>query len=48
METKFEHVYALGDAEPVPEVKLHAPGWHWHIGKVWFEKNWLWRWLTQE
>ena len=32
-------------AEPVPEVKLHAPGWHWHIGKVWFEKNWLRRWF---
>ena len=32
-------------AEPVPEVKLHAPGWHWHLGKVWFEKNWLWRWF---
>jgi sulfide:quinone oxidoreductase len=38
--------YGKGDfyAEPVPEVKLHAPGWHWHIGKVWFEKNWLRRW----
>jgi sulfide:quinone oxidoreductase len=32
-------------AEPVPEVKLYAPGWHWHIGKVWFEKNWLRRWF---
>ena len=32
-------------AEPVPEVKLHAPGWHWHIGKIWFEKNWLRRWV---
>jgi len=32
-------------AEPVPEVKLYAPGWHWHVGKVWFEKNALWRWF---
>jgi sulfide:quinone oxidoreductase len=32
-------------AEPVPDVKLHAPGWHWHIGKIWFEKNWLRRWF---
>ena len=32
-------------AEPVPEVKLHAPGWHWHAGKIWFEKNWLRRWF---
>lgn len=31
-------------AEPVPEVKLHAPAWHWHIGKIWFEKSWLRRW----
>ena len=28
--------YGKGDfyAEPVPEVKLHAPAWHWHAGKV--------------
>lgn len=32
-------------AEPVPEVKLHPPGWHWHVGKIWFEKNWLRRWF---
>jgi sulfide:quinone oxidoreductase len=39
--------YGKGDfyAEPVPDVKLHPPGWHWHIGKVWFEKNWLRRWF---
>jgi sulfide:quinone oxidoreductase len=38
--------YGKGDfyAEPVPAVKLHAPAWHWHIGKVWFEKSWLRRW----
>jgi sulfide:quinone oxidoreductase len=39
--------YGKGDfyAEPVPQVRLHAPGWHWHIGKVWFEKHWLSRWF---
>jgi sulfide:quinone oxidoreductase len=39
--------YGKGDfyAEPVPDVKLHAPGRHWHIGKIWFEKRWLRRWL---
>ena len=39
--------YGKGDfyGEPVPEVKLHAPGWHWHAGKVWLEKNWLRRWF---
>ena len=38
---------AAGDfyAEPVPEVKLHAPGWHWHAGKIWLEKNWLRQWF---
>lgn len=28
-------------AEPVPEVALRAPGRRWHLGKVWFEKAWL-------
>ncbi|MCC6216454.1 MAG: NAD(P)/FAD-dependent oxidoreductase [Polyangiaceae bacterium] len=28
-------------AEPTPEVKLHAPSWRWHVGKVLFEKTWL-------
>ena len=39
--------YGKGDfyAEPVPEVKLHTPSWHWHLGKVWFEKHWLSRWF---
>ncbi len=32
-------------AEPVPEVTLHRPGWYWHLGKVWFERNWLRRWF---
>jgi sulfide:quinone oxidoreductase len=30
-------------AEPVPQVKVHPPGRHWHIAKVLFEKNWLCR-----
>jgi sulfide:quinone oxidoreductase len=39
--------YGKGDfyAEPVPQVKLHAPGWHWHLGKIWFERSWLRRWF---
>lgn len=32
-------------AEPVPEVKIHPPGRHWHAGKVLFEKDWLRRWF---
>jgi sulfide:quinone oxidoreductase len=28
-------------AEPTPVVKLHAPSRRWHLGKVWFEKSWL-------
>jgi sulfide:quinone oxidoreductase len=32
-------------AEPVPQVKIHAPGRHWHAGKVLFEKDWLRRWF---
>ncbi len=32
-------------AEPVPQVKMHAPGRHWHAGKVLFEKDWLRRWF---
>jgi len=39
--------FGKGDfyAEPVPEVKLHPPGRHWHAAKVLFEKDWLRRWL---
>ena len=39
--------FGKGDfyAEPVPEMKLHPPGRHWHVGKVLFEKDWLRRWL---
>jgi sulfide:quinone oxidoreductase len=32
-------------AEPVPAMKLHPPGRHWHAGKILFEKNWLRRWF---
>lgn len=29
-------------AEPTPRITLHAPSWRWHLGKVLFEKSWLW------
>lgn len=32
-------------AEPLPQVKIHAPGRHWHAAKVLFEKDWLRRWF---
>ncbi len=32
-------------AEPVPAMKMYAPGRHWHAGKVLFEKDWLRRWF---
>jgi sulfide:quinone oxidoreductase len=37
--------YGSGDffAEPKPAVRLQAPSILWHLGKVWFEKSWLWR-----
>lgn len=28
-------------AEPKPIVTLRMPSWRWHLGKVWFEKSWL-------
>lgn len=39
--------FGKGDfyAEPVPEMRLHLPGRHWHAGKVLFEKDWLRRWF---
>ncbi|HEU4449752.1 MAG TPA: FAD/NAD(P)-binding oxidoreductase [Gaiellaceae bacterium] len=39
--------YASGDfyAEPRPQVRLRRPGRHWHLGKVAFERYWLWRWF---
>lgn len=32
-------------AEPVPEVKLHKVGRHWHAAKVLLERNWLRKWF---
>ncbi len=32
-------------AEPRPQIAMSAPGWHWHAGKVAFEKYWLRRWF---
>lgn len=39
--------FGSGDfyAEPLPQVTLHPPTWRWHMGKVLFEKSWLWRWF---
>jgi len=39
--------FGSGDfyAEPTPRIALHAPGRLWHVGKVLFEKRWLWRWF---
>jgi sulfide:quinone oxidoreductase len=39
--------FGSGDfyAEPTPQVKLHNVGRRWHLSKVLFEKNWLYRWL---
>jgi sulfide:quinone oxidoreductase len=28
-------------AEPKPLINLRPPGWRWHLGKVLFEKSWL-------
>ncbi len=28
-------------AEPKPTVTIHPPSWRWHLGKVLFEKSWL-------
>jgi sulfide:quinone oxidoreductase len=32
-------------AEPTPQIKLYKANRRWHIGKVFFEKNWFRRWL---
>ena len=39
--------YAKGDfyAAPIPSVKVHKPGFRWHIGKVLFEKMWFRTWF---
>lgn len=31
--------------EPTPQVQMKAPSRRWHLGKVLFEKHWLWRWF---
>lgn len=39
--------YGAGDfyAEPAPVMKLRSPSRLWHLGKVLFEKYWLWKWF---
>jgi sulfide:quinone oxidoreductase len=32
-------------AEPAPKMKLHQPGYFMHLGKVAFEKYWLFKWF---
>ena len=32
-------------AEPSPTIEVKAPSWRWHLGKVIFEKYWLWKWF---
>jgi len=32
-------------AEPSPQIKLRGPSWIFHLGKVAFEKFWLFRWF---
>ncbi|MEE9285964.1 MAG: FAD/NAD(P)-binding oxidoreductase [Dehalococcoidia bacterium] len=31
--------------EPTPQVRLREPSRLWHMGKVFFEKRWLWKWF---
>jgi len=35
--------FGAGDfyAEPKPTISFRPPGWRWHLGKVLFEKSWL-------
>lgn len=39
--------FGSGDfyAEPAPAVAIHPPARRWHLGKVLFERNVMWRWL---
>lgn len=39
--------YGAGNfyGEPTPQIALRNVGHHWHLGKVLFEKYWLWRWF---
>ena len=32
-------------AEPLPAIDIKAPGFRWHLGKIAFEKYWLWKWF---
>jgi sulfide:quinone oxidoreductase len=32
-------------AEPTPLVHIKRPSIRWHVGKVLFEKYWLWQWF---
>ncbi|MBI5893248.1 MAG: NAD(P)/FAD-dependent oxidoreductase [Deltaproteobacteria bacterium] len=32
-------------AEPDPVVNMKKPGFFWHLGKIAFEKYWLWKWF---
>jgi glyoxylase-like metal-dependent hydrolase (beta-lactamase superfamily II) len=32
-------------AEPAPVVKMYPARWRRHMGKVMFEKFWLWKWF---
>lgn len=32
-------------AEPMPEIKMFMPGFHWHLGKILFEKMFLSKWF---
>lgn len=39
--------YGAGNfyADPVPEMRPRSPSRIWHLGKVLFEKHWLWKWF---
>lgn len=39
--------FASGDfyAEPAPMVNMKSPARIWHLGKILFEKYWLWKWF---
>lgn len=39
--------FATGNfyTEPYPQIKLKKPGIIWHLGKILFEKYWLWYWF---
>jgi sulfide:quinone oxidoreductase len=32
-------------SEPTPKIRLHRPGFTWHLGKVLYERHWLRRWF---